>query len=538
MTRIINLITAIFIFVLAGANDYPHRICEEEKTDYETLDKKLNEYFSVIEYKSFEVQKEECDFIIEACTDSLVKQFTAIKTYQFFYESKIMGIEGTAIHIFDRWFKSGEIKFKSEFDYFAANLHSEMNRPTLIGKVAPPISIGYVSSYRDSTVREISVDIIPTCPETIEAKLSTEFIPTSQIAPPPIDTTTTETSLKSTPAHADTTIVEIIPSEKKNYKVLYFYDVDCAKCKLESIKLRSVMDNTDPSVEFIPINVAEGIDLSDFHKTYGLIQTPRLFLLSPDDTIVGRGLDAESLELLLSSIFEEIEYGSEESFKIYESLFSSYEKRLSPEIILENAKLIHRKTALNTHTQKLLIGDLLYFLSNQKGYIYKKGGYDVAQFILNDDIWQSKDDSLKVISLAEMMTDLYSKSEIGTEIANIRVPAQRLSSKRGTKISNNQTNKISSKRGRKINLSKLRGQRNIIIFYTSGCNDCKTEIEKAKEIISHKTRVYLVNVDNIFSNDIELTETLFENLDLSSLPYIIETDRRGIIKGKYITFVE
>ena len=137
-----------------------------------------------------------------------------------------------------------------------------------------------------------------------------------------------------------------------------------------------------------------------------------------------------------------------------------------------------------------------------------------------------------------MMTDLYSKSEIGTEIANIRVPAQRLSSKRGSKVSSNQTNKISSKRGRKINLSKLRGQRNIIIFYTSGCNDCKTEIEKAKEIISHKTNVYLVNVDNIFSNDIELTETLFENLDLSSLPYIIETDRRGIIKGKYITFVE
>ena len=34
---------------------------------------------------------------------------------------------------------------------------------------------------------------------------------------------------------------------------------------------------------------------SDYQRKYGVIQTPRLFLIAPDGTIIGRGLDAKAL---------------------------------------------------------------------------------------------------------------------------------------------------------------------------------------------------------------------------------------------------
>ena len=48
-------------------------------------------------------------------------------------------------------------------------------------------------------------------------------------------------------------------------------------------------------------------------------------------------------------------------------------------------------------------------------------------------------------------------------------------------------------------------------------------------------RVLLIDMDEIFSSWPETAEQLFNAFDLTALPYITETDRKGIIIRKYMT---
>ena len=84
--------------------------------------------------------------------------------------------------------------------------------------------------------------------------------------------------------------------------------------------------------------------------------------------------------------------------------------------------------------------------------------------------------------------------------------------------------------------------RNLIIFHTDGCNICAAEIAAARNIISqldrkqkNKIKVFLVNVDDILASDPSLASKLFDSFDLSSLPFIIGTDKKGIIDSRYMT---
>ena len=65
----------------------------------QTLSDKLDEYLVTIEGSGTDVQKEEADFLIESASDSLVRQFVAVKVYNHYFTSKVMGAEAVAIHI-------------------------------------------------------------------------------------------------------------------------------------------------------------------------------------------------------------------------------------------------------------------------------------------------------------------------------------------------------------------------------------------------------------------------------------------------------
>ena len=49
-------------------------------------------------------------------------------------------------------------------------------------------------------------------------------------------------------------------------------------------------------------------------------------------------------------------------------------------------------------------------------------------------------------------------------------------------------------------------------------------------------KVFLVNVDELVSGNPELSSILFDTFDLTSLPFILETDSRGVVLRRYISF--
>ena len=60
------------------------------------LGRKLAEYYKALEHENINVQKQECDFLIEAVADSLLKQFVALDIYEHYMDSPLMGSENVA----------------------------------------------------------------------------------------------------------------------------------------------------------------------------------------------------------------------------------------------------------------------------------------------------------------------------------------------------------------------------------------------------------------------------------------------------------
>lgn len=467
---------------------------------FNALDSKLREYFEAIRREPVDVQKAECDFLIENSTDSLVRNHVAQTIYDHYLDSPVMGAEAVAIHVYDNWFQPGKAHMRSDMDLLGARIFAEFNRQSQIGCKAPEL-------------------------------------PMTSLAGEPVGLFTES-------------------DRKDRFRVLYFYDTDCAKCRMQSILLSNVLATEDFPIDFYAIYtgddrkqwneyVEERFDISsvktcithlwdpeidsDFQRKYGVLQTPRLFLVAPDGIIKGRGLDALALSQMLHGIFDEVklEYGSKESAALYDGIFP--DGAPSAEDVRELADRIAASTLPKGDTVmfRQMAGDLLYYLSSRSGEGMKEGmNYLIDSYILSDNkIWRSVDDSLKIVGLAGIMDDLLSKAAPGSRISAHKVP--------GTLV----TAKGEKQRTRR--LDKVGGKHNIIIFYTEGCSICEAEKAAARRLLDgnpgSRTGIFMVNVDEILSTDPSLASRLFDSFDLSSLPFILETDRKGTVYRRYIS---
>ena len=464
-----------------------------------SLGLKLSEYYEALKYEPLVVQKNECDFLIDSASDSLVRQFVALDIYRHYLESPIMGAENVAIHVYDKWFASGEVKMKSDDDLFAAKVHAEFNRQSLIGECAP------------------------------------------------------ELVMESIDGHT----VEIFTSQDsgRRYRILFFYDADCSKCKIETILLKNLINTRKYPVDLYAIYAGDNRQAwetyvvermtfnsdktfimhlwdpqldSDFQRKYGVVSTPRLLLVGPDGVIQGRGLDVKSLEILLEGIFAErkLDYGTKESEALFDGIFASSQGRPSENEVKGISDYIHDRTLGQGDTLmfRQLSGDYLYYLASHSGEGIKEGmRYHIGKNIIGQpSVWTSEDDSLKVVGFAVMMEDLLSKAAPGTRMPMVKVPGE-LYTVHGVKNVNKR-------------LEKLKGSPGIIIFYTEGCEVCAAEKKAAMELlVDRKAKVLMINVDKIMSSDPSLASRLMDLFDLSSLPYILKTDKNGTILRRYLS---
>ncbi|MBR5175875.1 MAG: thioredoxin family protein [Bacteroidales bacterium] len=476
-------VAAIFSALVLCAFDL---VAQIDSTKLKELDARLERYFSVLEAEPVQVKNHECDALIEAASDNDLRQRIALRVYDHYRKSSLMGDEAVAIHLIDKWFSSGEISMGSDKDLLDAKLFAEFNRQSLIGMRAPQAML--YNPYGESVT------------------------------------------------------IPVIQGEAKDtrYQVLYFYDTDCAKCKLESPMLRSLLDDKNYPVDVTAVYVGrdedrwklwrestftvkssavrvfhlwDPEDSSGYQMMYGVTSTPKMFLIDPEGTIVGRGLDTDALERLLDICLapKDYVYGGKESEELFDKLFSVYGMTVSPADVAEVASLLegHSLSRGDTISFKRLEGDLLYYLVSKRGEGFKEGTSSfIKDYILSRaDIWNTSDDSLKVVGMASMMDGLLSKAPVGARIPKTSIKGW----------------------------NKMRRKGGYFFFSTEGCPVCAAEKEAADSL---NLSFLGIDMTSLEGESPGLARKMLDFFDLSSLPYIIETGRRGVIKRRYISLVE
>lgn len=229
------------------------------------LDSLMNVFCNAIVTESIEEKQAEVEFMIESCNDSLTREHVARALFDHYADSRVMGEEALAIFIYDNWFANGKLSIGGEYVEMEANIFATFNRNSLIGMDAPQIELRG--------------------PEEEIVKL---------------------------PSNGRTSI-------------LFFFDTSCSKCRLDIVSMPAALRDVDFPVDFYAvycgsdkaswdefrgafdpqnpnIHVIHAWDPeydSDYQRLYAVISTPRLYVIEPQGTIMGRRLEPDSLKELL-----------------------------------------------------------------------------------------------------------------------------------------------------------------------------------------------------------------------------------------------
>lgn len=475
--------------LLAGVFSLAVALAQEP---YPELGAKLDEYFTALVGESAAVQSTECDYIISACQDSLVRQYTALKIYDHYLKSRVMGDDAVAIHIAQKWFLSGAVKMKSDEDMFHAQLFVQFNQSSLIGVHAP------------------RVKLFDAAGEAFE-----------------------------------------LPS-LGGYNVLYFYDTGCSTCASQTPKLLSLAQSGKYPVTVYAIYVGASEEAwrvwqagkecfvhlwdpevsSDWQRLYGVLQTPRMFLVNPSGVIVGRGLDTGALELLLNRELgmEEHVYGQEGEMARMDELFAAYSDSLSASDVLDVADYLAARTfgEGDVESFKQLMGDMLYYISSQKTEVFRDAAVPFVQKFINlPEVWNTEADKAQVVSLGNLLCELSSRTPVGSVLPDITVP--------GT-LRKRKCLFCSGTCSGDFKLSAFGGKPGYVVFYTGGCSSCKETLEAVDSVVGSngRARVLLVDLDYVQEANTDTWQLLMDSFDLSALPMIIEVDKKGVVQHRYV----
>ena len=480
MKRLLTALAALFAAITLSA----------QEARFEALGTKLEEYFAALAGDPIPVQNAECDFLIESCKDSLTRQFVTLKIYDHYLNSKIMGDEGVAVHVADTWLIPGKVAMKDELDLLNAKVFAEFNRQAQLGAEAPALTV------QDDAGETVTVPV------------------------------------------------------KGEYTVLYFYDTSCSTCRIETPRLVNFLkDNAFPlkAVAFntgdddeawahyraTSLNVPGMVHVwdpemeSDYQRKYGVLQTPRMFLIDPIGTVIGRGLDTPALQMLVDkhSGKEGYVYGTREGTSLYEKVFAGYGDDLKPEDVLDVAAYVAERTygEGDTETFKHMEGDLLYYLSSQTGETFKEGTrLFIDKYILGiPDVWTKDEDAAQVGSMAVMMKELLERTPVGSAVPDLKV--------HGTLL----RKPCLFRKGAKDGLFSLR-KADYLVFYTVGCGRCEETLSAARTLADNKSKVLLVNMDTLLETYPDEARLLLDTFDLSGLPYVLQLGPGGVVQHRYL----
>ncbi|MDI9550311.1 MAG: hypothetical protein GX125_02045 [Bacteroidales bacterium] len=477
----------------------------------QALDARLAAYFKTLEAEPVEVKNEECDFLIENTPEGPLRDHVAWTIYDAYLASHLMGDEGVSVHVADTWILPGKVGGRSEIDRINVRIFADFNRRSLLGMPAPELVLA--TPEDDPGQQAASGDA------GLEAQR-------------PLESTVKRDSL-------------CVGGASDRYRVLFFYDTDCAKCKLEVVQLCNLLNENDFPLDVYAVYTGSDAEAwadwratrmrltasaarlfhgwdpevrSDFQRKYAVLQTPRIFLIDPSGIIIGRGLDVTALQQLIDLVFapQPYEYGGEEALGLFDRLVATYGDTLRTEDVLHIADLLRQRTLDrgDTLSFKHLEGDYLYWLAMRSEEVFRNGAVPfIREYVLSrPDIWNTADDSLHVVGLAEMMMDLLSRAAVGTKLPDMPIDGWK----------------------------KLQRRGGYLLFFTEGCEVCEAELAAADSLRKAAPRcrrpvIVRVNVDEVLAEQPELANALFQDFDLSVLPNVLQIDRKGRVARKYMS---
>ena len=489
--------------------------------DLDSLGRLLNEYTRALDAYGASYKSAECDDIIAYCRDDSTRNFAARPLFRHYLDSPLMGDEAVAVHLYDRWFAEGKgagtsaaVSFASEEEAFAAKIFVDANRQSLLGMPAPALRL-YDGNDREVALFSSAAEVRPEGVSRIDAY--------------------------------------------GRLCVLYFYATDCSVCKLYSKQLEVLLSRCTRPVDLVAVytgrerenwetyvrerlswnapnvlifNLWDAEGKSEFVTRYGVLSTPRLFLIDTDGTIIGRRLDPEALRMLFDVMDQDDQYayGDEHSRQLFEGLLPVDD--LTVPAITETMNLIQRisQDKGNPAVYRHMTGDLLYYLnSHEDEHSIEVCDWFIDEYILSDKIkWRGENDSLSVLHLAKFLRGLHGKAALGTRIPAVRAYVEELSTKKGLK------GKYRLDALKKRCRFKKRDM--LLLFYDPTCSDCQEQLAKARELASGSEPpvVILINVeDNLTWLKEKERQALLDAFDLSSLPYLLRLAPDGTITRRY-----
>ncbi len=466
--------------------------------DYSALDAKMDTYFGAIQALPVGEKCSEVDFLISSASEPALRGHIATYIFKHYSASSVMGDEGVAVYVAREWMTAGKVDVTPSVRAEAESYIRFTGR-SLIGMKAPVL-----------TLRDVNQQT-----------------------------------------------VQVFDQPRERYTVLLFYDTTCAPCALETEYLNRYLPTAPIPLDVIAVYVgirepswaryrATGLTLegvqhlwdpgmqSDFQEAYGVIKTPALFLIAPDCTIVGRRLDTRSLQTLLDAMVPKEDepayvYGSAESEAVFDGIFASYGEVKASDI-LETARYIETRTLGegNPDGYTRSIGDMLYYLSFHGSEVYREALTPfMDQYVFGRDVW-SATDSLQVLTLADLMKGLLSKCPVGTAVPDVKVSGTLRRPLRHAKVLPDGTVRRSRDKAVKdFRLRKLRGEPGVVVFASDSCSACADAAPGIDKLLSDAPRRLKVLVA-------DAAPSLLDDFDLSSLPYVLYLDKKGLVVRRYV----
>ena len=457
-------------------------------------------------------------FIMTGKSDEEIAQI-AYYIYRYYRDSRIMGYDEIAIYVADNYFLNGRYRLADEDARLEMRLFADANRRSLIGMDAT------VLTMQDPAGNEV-----------------------------------------------------MFPEGDQDYSILYFYDDECPGCQRMTPTLMQYLFQCDRNINFTvymvytqgdmerwtdyiakvihPFSLPDNVTLvnlwdpemkSDFLTAYGVISTPKLFLVDRNGKIIGRELTPTAL----SQVVELYESQMTATEELLDRIFLPMANTSDTTEVVETIDTFFEDSKDNPEFFHEIFYTLYQYLKTSPSYTLQQGAaYLANKYIAGmPELWETVEFTDKGVSHGSVIrADYSSVSEFidQTALAVLmfyRNPLDRPASDL----------ELRTPKNKKQSIYDLKARYTVLYFYDMNCALCNAVSEEVDKIQrqydlsevcvaaiytgkDNKWKKYVKGQDRAWTDlwDRKRESGMFDKYDLMDVPAIYLLDENKVTLAKDI----